>query len=227
MPQICFAFGNYSAAAPQMGRTLYDKVLTVRNAMDRADKIFAPEGYKVTKACFLGTPDEMARPSVAAPALFAIQVGIIDALKSRRIHPQFACASGLSELAMAVSLGGWPFEEAIRALRAMAREIEEGREAALPKLVDPSPGPYALFSLKTGNFTPVWRELLAASAWSGESEAGFPAAVNAMRSRGMDTFVEIGAGESMGARVHAADTGIRILSTFDAKSLSATLKLAV
>jgi len=201
-------------------------VLGVRNAMDRADKIFAPDGYKVTKACFLGTAQEIARPSVAAPAIFAIQCGVIDALKSRRIHPQFVCGSGLFELAAAVSLGGWPFEESIRALRAMALALESGAEAAWPKLAEPSPGPWSLFSLKSGAFVPAWRELFALSAWAGESEAGLAQAVTGMRGRGMDTFVEIGPGESLAGRAHAVDNGIRVLSSHDAKSLSTALKLA-
>jgi acyl transferase domain-containing protein len=210
-----------------MGRSLYDKALAVRNCMDRADKLFAPEGFKVTKACFLGSAEDMARPSVAAPCLFAIHCGIIDALRIRRIAPQFACASGLFELSMACSLGGLPFDDTIRALRGMALELEEGKDVQAPSLPDPSPGPWSLYSLKSGERSETWSGLWQAQAWLGAAEEAFAQAVSAMRAEGMDTFVEIGPGELMGQRVRALDSGIRVLASHDAKALSAALKLAL
>lgn len=226
MPQICYAFTGQASAAPQMGRSLYDKVLGVRNAMDRADKIFAADGFKVTKACFLGTMDELARPSVAGPALFAIHYGIIESLKSRRIQPQFACASGYSLFSMAAALGGLPFEEGIRALRSIALSLETGGVPAVPSLSDMSQGAFQLFSIKSGKRVTIWKELFEELPWAGDAETEFGGAISGMRAMGMDTFIEIGPGELWAPKVRAVDNGIRILASGDTKALSTTLKLA-
>jgi [acyl-carrier-protein] S-malonyltransferase len=112
-----------------MGRDLYNKVLSVRGAMDRADKALASEGFKVTKACFVGSAEDLNKPSIAAPAQLAIAFGIAEALKAKKVHPQMALGYGWGEAVALACLGVLPFEDALRFLRQRGQILEEAWKA--------------------------------------------------------------------------------------------------
>ena len=126
MPSIGYLFAGPQAAAAQMGRDLYNKVLSVRNSMDKADKAFAADGFKVTKACFLGTPEDLQRPSIAAPAMLAICHGIVEALKSKRVAPQMVAGYGWGEILALASMGALPHGERLHFLRRPRRDFGRG-----------------------------------------------------------------------------------------------------
>jgi acyl transferase domain-containing protein len=295
MPQIGFAFSGPGSALPQAGRDLYNKVLPVREAMDKADKLFAPQNFKVTKACFLGGPEELSRPSVAGPATLAIAYGLCAALKAKRVLPQMITGYGWGELNALAGMGCLPFEDALLFLRARGLILEEAWAAApfhvagiaglgaaelelkfapLPRrplvVADDSPdacvvaGPEELLKkllpllagkgVKCGMILPGWAwphpifesvkpaieaafsrlPIERAGPWQifgGGLDVSAPLAFRetaaAMRAAGMDTLVEIGPSEALGAYTRKQDTGVRALATLDTKALSSALKLAV
>ncbi len=124
MARVAFVYGGPGAALGEIGRDLYNKVLPVRHALDRADKAMASEGFKATKACFLGTPEAMARPSVAGPAIFALSQGITDALIGRKIFPEMVCGHGWGELVALGCMGAIPFEDGLRFLKKRGEILE-------------------------------------------------------------------------------------------------------
>jgi [acyl-carrier-protein] S-malonyltransferase len=311
MPVIAFAFDGAGAAAPQMGRDLYSKVLPVRDSMDRADKIFAAENFKVTKACFLGSAEDLSRPSIAAPAMLSIAYGISVLLKQKRVLPQMLCGYGDGEWIALCCLGALPYEETLRFLRrrgqliedAVAKEpyvtaiiqgagVEELRKIfeKLPKapeyLADDAPGSCVIagpeewmkkilpllnkqglraspalpgaswphpslralagklakevgtiklerngawdyYSSLTGQKVIEWSGLLGHLIEGLGESLRWQELVRAMRQAGMDTLVEIGPSEALGLHTRKIDSGIRALSCFDSKSLSAAVKLAL
>jgi [acyl-carrier-protein] S-malonyltransferase len=293
-----------------LGRDLYNKVLPVRAALDRADKALASEGFKATKACFLGSDEDLARPSIAGPACLALSFGVSEALASRHVAPQMVAGYGSGEIIALASLGALPFEESLRFLRRRGEILESAWEAnpfhvapisglgsaelekllaALPKspriVAEDSPEDFVLAGdesvlkkvlpllaargLKTGRIQPGYdwphpmfgevagrlADAFAAmkpqpKAWDFFSalHAGAPADFGALagmqaglcvqpipfhanlarlRDAGMDTLVEIGPGQVLGALARKFDAGVRVLASFDAKSLSSALKLAV
>lgn len=295
MPLIGFAFSGPGSALPQAGRDLYNKVLPVREAMDKADKLFAPQNFKVTKACFLGSPEDLSRPSVAGPATLAIAYGICAALKAKRVLPQMLAGYGWGELNALACMGCLPFEDALLFLRARGLILEQAWAAApfhvagisgispadlelkfapLPRkpliVADDSPdacvvaGPEELLKkllpllagkgVKTSAILPGWAwphpvfesvkpaieaeyaklNIERAGSWQFfgggldvTAPLAFRAMAAAMRAAGMDTLVEIGPSEALGAYMRKQDTGVRALATLDTKALSSALKLAV
>jgi [acyl-carrier-protein] S-malonyltransferase len=311
MPVVAFAFSGAGSAAPQMGRDLYNKVISVREAMDRADKAFAAEGFKVTKACFLGSADDLSRPSIAGPATLAIAYGITQSLKQKRVNAQMVCGYGWGEFSALACQGAYAFEDALRYLRRRGEMLEEAWKAspfhvaaiqgmgaeqvlqkfsALPRkpevVADDAPDSCVIAgaedwlrkvapllaskTVKVGSVGPGWAwphpslagtggELGAeyaklkferAGSWELYScvEPGritdwsrlpllqelscsrpiqFRAAAQAMHQGGMDTIVDVGPSEAMGAFARRQDTGIRALASLDTKALSHALKLAL
>jgi [acyl-carrier-protein] S-malonyltransferase len=124
MPVIGYLFAGPQAAQPQMGRDLYNKVLSVRNSMDRADKAFAGDGFKVTKACFLGTPEDFYKPSISAPAMLALCFGIVEALKSKRVTPQMVAGYAWGEISALACMGALPFEDTLKFLKKRGEILE-------------------------------------------------------------------------------------------------------
>jgi [acyl-carrier-protein] S-malonyltransferase len=124
MPTICFAFDGPASCVPLSGKDLYNKVLSVRDAMDRADKALAPRNFKVTKACFLGTAEDLSKPSIAGPASLAIAYGVTQALKQKKVMPQMLCGQGWGEISALACLGAIPYEETLHLLRIRGEWLE-------------------------------------------------------------------------------------------------------
>jgi [acyl-carrier-protein] S-malonyltransferase len=311
MPIVAFAYAGAGASSPQMGRDLYNKVLSVREAMDKADKVFAAENFKVTKACFLGGPEDLSRPSIAGPATLAIDYGVSSALRQKKVAPQMICGYGWGEFSALACQGAYAYEDALRFLRRRGEILEaawaaqpfhvaaisglgaeELRQKFLPLPRRPEivaddasdaavvAGPeellkkiVPLLASKTVKVSPIapgwawphpslqgagrevaaefsrlkfersgswdffsavepgrlgdWQRLPALQEAACSAPLRFRECSQALRVAGMDTVVEIGPGEALGAMLRKLDTGIRALATLDTKALSSALKLAI
>lgn len=123
---LAFLFGGPGLAVPGMGRDLYNKNPTVRESVDKADKVMTElGGVRPTKACFAGGADLIHRPSVGGPAVLALAHGVARALKAKRIHPHYAAGLGWGELVAMAALGGLDYEAALRLLYERGLKVEE------------------------------------------------------------------------------------------------------
>lgn len=80
-----------------------------------------------------------------------------------------------------------------------------------------------------GGDTPVrrpfdWQARLAALC---TQSLDWPGAAAALRKAGMDTAVEMGAGQALGQAIHKIDTGVRVLATTNTADIALAAKLAV
>ena len=130
MPMIAYLFPGPGIAEPGLGKDLYNKIPLVREAVDKADKILVDQGVKVTKACFVSPADIMKKPSLAGPAVLAMTVGVLNALKAKRVSGLLAGAMGWGELTAMVALGSLDFEAGLKLLHQRGLWLEEAWTAA-------------------------------------------------------------------------------------------------
>jgi [acyl-carrier-protein] S-malonyltransferase len=127
---IAYLFPGPGIAEPGLGKDLYNKIPLVREAVDKADKILVEQGVKVTKACFVSPAEVMKRPSLAGPAVLAMTVGVMNALKARRVSGLLAGALGWGELNALVALGSLDYESGLKLLHQRGLWLEEAWAAA-------------------------------------------------------------------------------------------------
>lgn len=130
MPMIAYLFPGPGIAEPGLGKDLYNKVPAVREAVDKADKALVEVGVKVTKACFVSPAEVMRKPSVAGPAVLAMTVGVVTALKAKRVTPLLAGALGWGELNALVALGSLDYEAGLKLMHQRGLWLEEAWNAA-------------------------------------------------------------------------------------------------
>lgn len=126
MAQIAFIYGGPGEAHTGMGKDLYNKILPVREALDRADRAFKDFGIavKVTKTCFMEGPAGLAKPSQSAPALLAIAFGITELLRQKRVLPVSLLGLGFGEIIALVCAGAIPYEAGLKYLYERGQRIE-------------------------------------------------------------------------------------------------------
>ncbi len=132
MAQIAFIYGGPGEAQTGMGKDLYNKILPVREALDRADRAFKDLAIplKVTKTCFMEGPAALARPSLAAPAMLAIAFGVTEVLRQKRVLPVSLVGLGFGEVIALVCAGAIGYEVGLKYLFERGVRIEAAAAAA-------------------------------------------------------------------------------------------------
>jgi [acyl-carrier-protein] S-malonyltransferase len=127
---IATLFPGPGIAEPGLGKDLYNKIPLVREAVDKADKALAEFGVKVTKSCFVSPAEVMKKPSLAGPSVMAVTVGLVHALKAKRVSALLAGGFGWGELNALVALGSLDFDSGIKLMHQRGLWIEEAFNAA-------------------------------------------------------------------------------------------------
>ena len=130
MPMIAYLFPGPGIAEPGLGKDLYNKIPAVREAVDKADKALVEVGVKVTKACFVSPAEVMRKPSIAGPAVLAMTVGVLNALKAKRVTGLLAGGMGWGELNALVALGSLEYDAGLKLLHQRGLWLEEAWNAA-------------------------------------------------------------------------------------------------
>jgi malonyl CoA-acyl carrier protein transacylase len=91
-------------------------------------------GLPVRRLCLEGSAEQLARPDVGQPALFALCLALTDVAREEGVEPAMAAGRGVGELAAAVAAGALDAADGMRlvALRSRVRGYEGG-EAALAR----------------------------------------------------------------------------------------------
>jgi acyl transferase domain-containing protein/NADPH:quinone reductase-like Zn-dependent oxidoreductase/NAD(P)-dependent dehydrogenase (short-subunit alcohol dehydrogenase family)/acyl carrier protein len=135
--KLAFVFSGNGAQFAGMGRDALRSNAAFRGAVEDLDRMLRPElGWSLI-ACLEGSADAgaMARADIAQPLLFAVQVGIVEALREVGVSASGYLGHSVGEIAAAWAAGALSLGEAGRVVIARSRYQQrtqgKGRMAAL------------------------------------------------------------------------------------------------
>lgn len=128
--KIGFVFSGNGSQWAGMGQEAYQADDAFRLAFDKVDKIFMGlSGWSLVTTLFAeGLETDLERSEIAQPLLFAIQVGIVESLRSRGISADGTTGHSVGEVAAAWCSGALDLEQAVRVIRARSSEQEVVRD---------------------------------------------------------------------------------------------------
>ncbi len=135
--KLAFVYAGNGAQWAEMGRQTYDASPAFRAAVARADAALRPAlGWSVAEVIARGVKaGQLVHADIAQPLLFAIQVGIVEALRGLGIEAAGHIGHSVGEIAAAWGAGALSLAEAARVVVARSRHQERtrgnGRMAAL------------------------------------------------------------------------------------------------
>ncbi|WP_437627953.1 SDR family NAD(P)-dependent oxidoreductase [Sorangium sp. So ce1151] len=126
-PRLVFVLPSYDAAgagASGAARVLSRWSPVFREALLACDRALAAHGCGVTTELLAeGGAPRLARPEVAHPAVFAVQVALVALLRSWGVAPDAVVGDGLGEIAAAHLSGALSLDDAARVVAAQSRVI--------------------------------------------------------------------------------------------------------
>ncbi|GAB4576521.1 MAG: type I polyketide synthase [Roseibium sp.] len=128
--KVGFVFSGNGSQWAGMGQEAYQADAAFRTAFDKVDKIFMGlSGWSLVTTLFAeDLESDLERSEIAQPLLFAIQVGIVESLRSRGITPAGTTGHSVGEVAAAWCSGALDLEAAVRVIRARSSEQEVVRD---------------------------------------------------------------------------------------------------
>jgi acyl transferase domain-containing protein len=144
-PRVAFVFTGQGAQYAGMGRELYEHQPTFRTAIERCSVLMDPAlGLPLTELLFdEARGSELQDTRFAQPALFAIEYGLAELLRSWGIEPDAVMGHSVGEIVAAWQAGVLSFDDAVRFVlergRLMGSLPSGGRMLAIeaePRLVD-------------------------------------------------------------------------------------------
>lgn len=124
--KIGFVFSGNGSQWAGMGQEAYQKDEAFRLAFERVDKIFMGiGGWSLLTTLFTEElENDIERAEVSQPLLFAIQVAVVESLRSRGISAEGACGHSVGEVAAAWYCGALSLEQAVKVIHARSSEQE-------------------------------------------------------------------------------------------------------
>jgi acyl transferase domain-containing protein/acyl carrier protein len=135
--RLAFVFAGNGAQYPAMGRRALHASTAFRAAVDKVDRVLRPElGWSVAEKIEGGVEAiETACADIAQPLLFAIQYGIVEALRANGVIADGYIGHSVGEISAAWAAGALTLADAARIMVARSRSQQRtkgtGRMAAL------------------------------------------------------------------------------------------------
>ena len=126
--RIALVFPGQGSQYVGMGRLLYNVSPAARRIFDRADEVL---GFSLTTLCFEGPQSELDDTMNAQPAILAVSIACLDALRERlnplgiNVLPAMVAGHSLGEFTAMVAAGALEFEEALLLVRERGRLMKE------------------------------------------------------------------------------------------------------
>ncbi len=105
-----------------MGRDLRDNFAAARAVFDEADDAL---GFSLSRLCFEGPEEQLRLTAFTQPAIVTVSVAVDRVLRGQGIAPAVAAGHSLGEYAALVSAGALQFADAVRAVHARGRFMQE------------------------------------------------------------------------------------------------------
>jgi [acyl-carrier-protein] S-malonyltransferase len=127
--RLAFIFPGQGSQHVGMGRDLWENSPAAREVFARADDAL---GFPLSRLCFEGPEEELQLTENTQPAILTVSVAACHAMKEFSEHhgaefpqPDYAAGHSLGEYSALVFSGGLTLEDAVRAVRARGRYMQE------------------------------------------------------------------------------------------------------
>ncbi len=120
--KMAFLFPGQGSQAVGMGRDLADKFPVAAATFAEADTAL---GFPISKLCFEGPEEELRLTENTQPAILTVSVAAARVLAEQGIEPALAAGHSLGEWSAHVVAGTLSFADAVRAVKARGRAMQQ------------------------------------------------------------------------------------------------------
>ncbi len=121
-PALAFLFPGQGSQTVGMGRDLHDHFPAARAVFEQADDAL---GFPISKLCFEGPEDQLRLTEFTQPAIVTVSVAAEAVLREHGVTPAVVAGHSLGEYAALVSAGVLSLTDAVRAVHARGRFMQE------------------------------------------------------------------------------------------------------
>ena len=120
--RVAFLFPGQGSQAVGMGRDLRDKFEVAARTFAEADEAL---GFSISKLCFEGPEEELRLTENTQPAILTVSVAAWRVLEGEGVRPELAAGHSLGEWSAHVAAGTLSFRDAVRAVKARGRAMQQ------------------------------------------------------------------------------------------------------
>ena len=120
--KIAFLFPGQGSQTVGMGRDLAERFPIAKQTFAEADEAC---GFALSKLCFEGPEDELKLTENTQPAIMTVSIAAMRVLAEHGIQPALAAGHSLGEWSAHVAAGTLTFADAVRAVKARGRAMQQ------------------------------------------------------------------------------------------------------